>query len=244
MSTLITICARGGSKGIPGKNIKSLNRKPLIYYTLKIASTYASLNEDVDIYLSTDSSEIKNVVEDLDISQVKTGYVRPSHLANDTSGKMDVIKDVLSFAEKEKKAHYNYIIDLDVTSPLRSIEDIEAAFKKISDVPEALDIFSVSPANRNPYFNMVEQQNGGEFVKLVKSGSFLTRQSAPVVYDLNASFYIYRRRFFELNSKTPITQRSLVYVVPHICFDLDHPLDFEFMTFLIENNKLDFNFLI
>ena len=243
MKTLITICARGGSKGIPGKNIKSLGGKPLIYYSLKIASVFASLNDNVDIYLSTDSDEIKQTVSEINLPFVNTGYTRPADLATDSSGKMGVIHDVMRYAEAEHKTEYDFIMDLDVTAPLRSIEDMDAAFDILKNDLDALDIFSVSPANRNPYFNMVELKEGSSYIKLVKEGSFLTRQSAPKVYDLNASFYIYRRDFFKMNSKTPITEKTLIYEVPHICFDLDHPIDYEFMSFLIENDRLDFNLL-
>ena len=71
--------------------------------------------------------------------------------------------------------------------------------------------------------------------------TFLTRQSAPIVYDLNASFYFYKRSFFDLDYNGVITDKSLVYVMPHICFDLDHLIDFEFLSYLLENDKLDFN---
>ncbi len=68
----------------------------------------------------------------------------------------------------------------------------------------------------------------------------MTRQSAPKVYDLNASFYWYRNSFFDSGDKTAITDKSLIYVMDHICFDLDHPVDFLFMEYLLQNNKLDF----
>lgn len=244
MNTVITICARGGSKGIPGKNIKLLNGKPLIYYTLKIADEYASLNQGVDIYLSTDSEEIKKVVKDLDFKSVMTDYTRPDHLATDSSGKMGVINDVLEYAESENEKQYDYVMDLDVTSPLRTIEDLNLAFEKFKGNPDAINIFSVSPANRNPYFNMVEQQSDSDFIKLVKEGNFVTRQSAPKVYDVNASFYIYKRSFFQNEFNSALTKKTLIYEVPHLCFDLDHPIDYEFMAFLLENKKLDFDFIV
>ena len=73
------------------------------------------------------------------------------------------------------------------------------------------------------------------------AGSLLTRQSAPKVYELNASFYWYRRKFFDTDLKSPITDKSLIYVMSHVCFDLDNPLDFLFLEFLLENEKLDFD---
>ena len=89
---------------------------------------------------------------------------------------------------------------------------------------------------------MVEKKENGYFAQVKKiQGDVFTRQSAPKVYDMNASFYIYRRIFFDLGYKGAITDRSLIYKVPHICFDLDHPIDFEIISFLMENNKLDFS---
>lgn len=243
MRNLITICARGGSKGIPGKNIKELNKKPLIYYTIRVAELFAERNPDTDIFLSTDSQEIEDKVNAIS-KNVYTNYNRPDYLATDSSGKIDAIKDVLRFAEKFSKKDYDFIIDLDVTSPLRTVDDLEKAQSKLKGNKDALNIFSVSPANRNPYFNMVEAKKNSEFVELSKKGEFFTRQSAPEVYDMNASFYIYRSNFFTEGYSTAITDKSLIYKMPHVCFDLDHPLDFYFMEFLIQNNHLDFEFVV
>lgn len=242
MNTLITICARGGSKGIPGKNVKLINGKPLIYYTLKIAEEFALNNHNTKIYLSTDSLNIKEIVKEFTFATINTDYNRPLQLATDSAGKMDTIKDVLKYAEAKNNLSFDYILDLDVTSPLRTIKDIENAFIKLTQVSDALNIFSVSPANRNPYFNMVELDKDG-FAQLCKNGYFLTRQSSPKVYELNASFYIYKSSFFKMNMNSPITNRSLIYEIPHMCFDLDHPIDFEFMSYLLKNNKLDFKLL-
>ncbi|AOM76914.1 cytidylyltransferase domain-containing protein [Pedobacter steynii] len=238
MSILITICARGGSKGIPGKNIKMLNGKPLIFYSLHTADKFAQEVTGVDIVLSTDDEEIKNTVSTLGFN-VDTEYTRPEFLASDTAGKIDAIQDVLSYFEQKNNKKYEYVIDLDVTSPLRTVSDLQEAFLLLRNDPNAYNIFSVSPANRNPYFNMVEENENGYYATC-KQGSFLTRQSAPKVYDMNASFYIYSASFFENQLKKAITEKSLIYEVPHLCFDLDHPIDFLMMSFLMENNKLDF----
>lgn len=240
MKGLVTICARGGSKGIPGKNIKSINGKPLIAYSLDVA-TELSKRYNLDIFLSTDSDEIKNVVSSLGFPNINVEYDRPDFLASDTAGKLDAIVDVYQFAEKANNVKYDFVIDLDVTSPLRTAEDLAASVELLFNNNEALNLFSVSPANRNPYFNMVEEKESG-FYELCKKGQFLTRQSAPRVFDMNASFYIFKKAFFADNHKTVITDRSLVYEVPHLCFDLDHQIDFEFMSFLLENKKLDFDF--
>lgn len=240
MKGLVTICARGGSKGIPGKNIKLINGKPLIHYSLSVAEEL-SKKYDLDIFLSTDSQEIKDVVKLSVFSQVNAEYVRPDFLANDTAGKLDAIVDVYQFAEKANNVNYDFVIDLDVTSPLRTAQDLSESIELLFNNKEALNLFSVSPANRNPYFNMVEEKENG-FYELCKKGQFLTRQSAPRVFDMNASFYVFKKAFFAENHKTVITDKSLIYEVPHLCFDLDHQIDFEFMSFLLDNKKLDFDF--
>lgn len=237
---LVTICARGGSKGIPGKNIKIINDRPLISYSLEVAEKFAK-NHDVDIILSTDSNQIKGVVLNLPFKKIDTTYIRPEYLSSDTAGKLDTIIDVKNYAEQKNNKQYDIVLDLDVTAPLRTVEDLEKGLQILLQNQDALNLFSVNPANRNPYFNMVEE-NGEGFYELCKKGTFLTRQSAPKVYDLNASFYFYKKRFFEEERKTVMTNRSLVYEMPHICFDLDHPIDFEFMAYLLENKRLDFDF--
>ena len=238
MNILITLCARGGSKGIPGKNIKLIAGKSLIAYSIFLTSKLKA-KWNVTVALSTDDSEIKFVAA---AHGVHTEYVRPGYLATDAAGKIDTIKDLLLYEESLVDYKYDFVLDLDVTSPLRTLEDVEKALELMIANSEAETLFSVSKAARNPYFNMVEENANG-FYSLVKTntdGSVMTRQSAPKVYDLNASFYWYRRSFFELGLKSVITDRSLIYEMDHICFDLDHPVDFLFMEYLLQNNKLDF----
>ena len=119
---------------------------------------------------------------------------------------------------------------------------MENAFCLLLKTEDAFNIFSVSPANRNPYFNMVEPDEKG-FYHLSKEGHIIkSRQTAPLVYDMNASFYIYRRKFFDSKWEIAITDKSLAYIVPHTCFDLDHPMDFTIMELLIKEKLLDFEF--
>ncbi len=221
MNTLITICARGGSKGIPGKNIKELNGKPVIAYTIEFAQKYAEKHGAV-VGLSTDSEEIKHVAAQYGLI---TEYLRPQELGNDTVGKIPVITALMDFQEKKHQKSFDYVIDLDITSPLRTIKDIEEAMQKLESQPDAYNIFSVNHANRNPYFNMVEENPNG-FVTVVKNtGAIFSRQEAPAVYDMNASFYIFRKNFFKDRVPTTTSPKSLAYVMNHICFDLDEPID-------------------
>ncbi len=236
MNILITICARGGSKGIPGKNIKPLRGKPLIGYTIDTAMRFAEKFPGTDIALSTDSEEIKSTAARCGLD---SDYTRPDSLAGDAVGKIDAIADLLRHQESKGK-RYDYVLDMDVTSPLRNVDDLCAAFDILRGNEEAVNLFSVSPAGRSPYFNMVEQKENGFYGKVKSTGEVFARQAAPKVYDLNASFYFYKRAFFDAGYKGAITDRSLIYEVPHICFDLDHPLDFEIISFLVGHEKLDF----
>ncbi len=231
---LITICGRGGSKGIPGKNTRLMNGKPLIGYTIETATIFAKLH-DAQIALSTDSEEIKKTAE---LFGLRTDYVRPDEMATDQAGKLPVIKHVMEYYETLNNTTYDFVLDMDITSPLRTVNDLQSALALLIEKKEAVNLFSVNKAHRNPYFNMVEEQPDG-FYNLVKNGNFKTRQSAPKVYDLNASFYFFRRSFFDTYA-APITPKSLIYDTPHICFDLDEPIDFEFLEFLLKNKKLNF----
>lgn len=235
MNILVTICARGGSKGIPGKNIKEINGLPLIGYSIKIAKEFAA-KYGADILLSTDSEEIKSVAAKFSLI---TDYMRPKFLASDGAGKVDAIRDALSYAEKVNGKHYDFLLDLDVTSPLRTLDDLENAFRLISNSKDALSLFSVSQAHKNPYFNMVEENGEGYYSLVCQSDTVLSRQKAPNVYELNASFYFYKDTFFKGNYKGPITDQSLIFKMDHICFDVDEPIDFEFLEFLAINNKLN-----
>ena len=238
MEILITICARGGSKGIPAKNIKPIAGKPLIAYSIEQAKKL-SKKINATITISTDDELIKKTAEKFGVI---TDYVRPDYLATDAVGKIETIEDILKYEESKANKRFDFVLDLDVTSPLRTIKDLEYAMQLMIDNSEAFNLFSVNKAARNPYFNMVEVNREGYYglVKTNPNGTVISRQAAPEVYDLNASFYWYRRSFFELGSKSVFTNKSLIYVMDHMCFDLDHAVDFLFMEYLLQNDKLDF----
>ncbi|MEQ9116852.1 acylneuraminate cytidylyltransferase family protein [Fulvivirga sp.] len=236
MNILLTICARGGSKGIPGKNIKPLNGVPLIGYSIKMAQKIAA-KLGGQLALSTDSDEIRNAASQFGLN---TDYNRPESLSGDSAGKIDVIHHLITYMEDKANCEFDYIIDLDVTSPMRTLEDIEKAFDKLKGNKEALNIFSVSPASRNPYFNMVEVNDTGYAEVVKKTVSFKSRQSAPKVYDMNASFYIYRRKFFKDDHRISTTDKSLAFVMDHHCFDIDHLVDFTIMDIMMRENLLGF----
>lgn len=239
MNILITICARGGSKSIPGKNICLINEKPLIAYSIQHAKEFSKYFPNTIIGLSTDDAEIKLTAAQW---KLETTYSRPSELATDSAPKIATIKDLLLFEEKRNHLTFDYVIDLDVSSPLRTVADIIQLFEDLKNDSQANNIFSVRKAHRNPYFNMVEKNADGYYglSKRPSNVAVFTRQSAPPVYDMDASIYAYRRTFFDKGFTTAITDKSLIYLMPHISFDLDEPVDYEFLEYLMKNNKLPF----
>lgn len=239
MKILITICARGGSKGIPNKNIKEIGGKPLISYTIDLANKFKNRFKNVVIGLSTDSQEIINVAHQYNLF---SNYKRPDVLATDSAGKIGAIKDLLFYEESKLNCKFDYVLDLDVTSPLRNLDDLEKAFELIQQNTNCVNLFSVSDSSRNPYFNMVEKKENGFYslVKETENGKVLSRQKAPKVYDLNASFYFYKRAYFDLGYDAAITDKSIIYNIPHECFDLDYPIDFDILSYLINNRKISF----
>ena len=238
MNILITICARGGSKGIPKKNIKPINNVPLINYTISLAKN-VSKQWNSKISLSTDDPEILNTAK---LSGINTSYLRPDNLSNDQAGKVETLSHLLNYEEKDSSQNFDFILDLDVSSPLRNLDDIKKGFNIIKMDKKMLTLFSVSEPNRNPYFNVVEQNKLTGYYNLIKKleTSIQYRQNAPQVFDMNSSFYWYRRSFFDTEYTSPITDNTGIYLMDHICFDLDHNIDFTFMEFLLNNDKLDF----
>lgn len=234
MNCLVTICARGGSKGIPGKNIKPVGGKPLLAYSAGIAVRFAE-EHGFDLAFSTDSEEIKRVGGEYGLP---TDYTRPDYLADDVIGKPEAIKDLMLWAEKRYGKTYDYVIDLDVTSPIRTVQDIESCLDMITGNPECMTVFSVSPCGRNPYFNQVSERKDGFYGVAIGDGNVTARQKAPKVYDINGSIYVYRRDALDCANPKAISPRTLVYVMQHLCFDLDEPQDYDYLAFLMDTGRL------
>lgn len=226
MTIICTICMRGGSKGVPNKNLRYLQGKPLMAYTITQALE-SNLFEHVVV--STDSEEIAEMAKYFGAEKC---FLRPPELATDEISKLPVIRHVFLEAEKYYNQRFDVLFDLDVTSPLRSVEDIVLAFRQFTK-EDAENLITACPSRRNPYFNMVEQINGR--VKIVKELETLPtcRQKAPVAFDMNASIYIWKRHAI-LKSDTLFTDKTSLYIMPEErSLDIDTKLDWELVEFLI-----------
>jgi CMP-N,N'-diacetyllegionaminic acid synthase len=233
MKILITLCGRAGSKGLPGKNIRQLGNLPLFAHSLKHAERFAKLH-NADIAISTDDDRLLALAKDFGYDE---SYKRPASLATDDAGKVAVIRDLWRRKEEERKVQYDAVLDLDITSPIRSDMDLEEGYKLFKINPEALILLSVSRAKKNPYFNMVEFHDE-KYVSLSKQSTVLARQEAPKVFEINGSFYFYSRAFLASDRPSVITSSTMAYEMKHICFDIDYPEDFEYMEFLYNRGLL------
>ncbi|MGL4484450.1 MAG: cytidylyltransferase domain-containing protein [Anaerovoracaceae bacterium] len=232
MKILITICGRAGSKGVKQKNLLKFDGYPLVYYSCASALRFAELvDEDVDICISSDSHEI------LEVANKFNGIcsmLRPDDLCTDTAGKLAVIQFTTERMEEECQIIYDYVIDLDITSPLRNSQDIFKAYKK-SRTGDSDVVFSVVSARRNPYFNMIEDINGE--IRKIKNDTFLCRQDCPKVFDMNASIYCYKRYSLMNNLKYNALDCKFDYIEmkdTHV-IDIDHNDDLFAMELLYKN---------
>lgn len=192
MNILFTLCGRAGSKGVKGKNARDFLDVPLVWYSMaNIAlyiEKYATKEDDIKIVLNTDSEPLKDLVRRVKDVPV-TILHREENLAGDRVPKVAVILDCLNRSEEMFNCKFDMVVDLDITSPLRTVQDVKNAIDRKRQRPEVDVVYSVAPSRRNPYFNMVKEENSF-FCKAIPS-NFTTRQEAPMFYDMNASIYAY-----------------------------------------------------
>lgn len=226
---LLTIAARGGSKGVKDKNIRELCGLPLITHTILQAKKWGKADK---IICSTDSGKIAQIAKEYG---AEIPFMRPAELATDICGKLEVLRHALMTVESQSGEKFSIIVDLDPTAPVRKIDDIENCLQLFLEKrPKAL--FSVTRCRKNPYFNMIEIGPRGYAVMSKKTDFVIKRrQDAPQVYDVNASIYVYERGYLlDNNSDTTLSDRTLVYVMDKFsAFDIDSESDFQFIEFLV-----------
>ena len=226
---LITICGRAGSKGFRNKNLKTFCGHPLVYYSLSAADLFCKSHPElaVDLALNTDSPELAALVADKYPEVVF--LPRGEELGGDKVPKMAVYQDSLRRMEEKTGAGYDYLMDLDITSPLRTAADVENAVAKKRSRPDLDLVFSVTEARRNPWFNMVKE--AGDHVEQVIRSPFTARQQAPAVYDVNASIYVFERDFLASNTDGMLWSGKIgVSVMMDTgIIDIDSEADFKLM---------------
>lgn len=227
---LCVISARGGSQGVPGKNIRSLLGKPVICWAIEKALSI----EDIDhVVVSTDSPEIAAIARN---AGAQVPFLRPAELANATSGKFQVWQHALLACEEHFNKKCDLYIDIDCTNPLIEISDIKKAMEQFKSVRDkGVDaVFTVSAARRNPYFNLVEPDASGA-LKMCKSLSktILSRQKAPLVYEHVAGIYLLKPDYLA-RANHLLDGHAVGYEVGEAkSFDIDSEVDFLIIEFLL-----------
>ena len=227
-NTLFVIPARGGSKGLPGKNIKPLAGKPLLHYTIDAARELA---DDTNICITTDDACIAKCAADYGLH---VPFERPASLATDTAGTYEVLLHVLDFYAANERT-FETLVLLQPTSPFRKAKHIVEAFELYS---QSLDmVVSVTESNANPYFNMFEENPDG-YLKKVKEGNYVGRQSCPNVYTYNGAVYIINVQSLK---KSLISQfgKIVKYTMNELeSTDIDTMVDWLWAEFLIEKKLI------
>lgn len=231
MRRLAVICARGGSKGVPNKNIRTLGDIPLIAHTINQAAESGIFSA---IAVSSDSQAILNVARDYGVQHL---ILRPSDLASDTAPKIPAIRHCCVSVEKICGL-FDYVADLDCTVPYRLTSDITGAFELIED-RRVSSLITGTAARKIPYFNLVELTSDG-FVRISKSVQppLIRRQDAPKCFDMNASIHIWQRSTL-FSSDDRLHQDTILFEMPfERSIDIDTELEFELNEFLMRRDGL------
>jgi N-acylneuraminate cytidylyltransferase len=227
MKYIILICARGGSKGLPGKNIKPLNGVPLIGWTIKIAKQIKRASR---IVVSTDSEEIAKVA-------LKYGaevpFMRPEDLAQDDSPEWLAWRHAIRYMESYEGENIDAIVVLPTTAPLRSIKDVDACIDLFEE--GGVDsVITVSKASRSPYFNMVVN-DANDYTSLViaPKNQITRRQDAPEVFDMTTVAYVVDVNFIKNYNGIFEGRVKSVTIPRERAIDIDSLMDFEIAECLL-----------
>lgn len=233
MKILFTMCGRAGSKGIKNKNIRSFAGKPLPYYSISAIDLFLKTTElkiDYDIVVNTDSMELIDLMKENPFRKVQVIERKPE-LCNDVIGKIEVIRDCYFQMTDRMGKSYDMVVDLDLTSPLRTVTDMENLIKKQRETNADVTT-SVTDARRNPYFNQLKRTEHG-FKKVIES-DFTARQQAPEVFDMNASLYAYNPEYLLTGKGVLDGYCECIKMKDTGILDLDHENDFALMEVIAE----------
>ncbi|MDC3141574.1 acylneuraminate cytidylyltransferase family protein [Alphaproteobacteria bacterium] len=231
MNIICVIGARGGSKGLPNKNIKLLLGKPLIAWSIETALLVSEISK---VIVSTDDKEIAKISLEYG---AEVPFIRPPDLSGSEVGKFDVWKHALKNSENYYKTKFDMLVDLDCTNPLRDVSDIKECINKLQKrkLLGVDTVFTICNSRKNPYFNMVEYDVSGKLCLSKKlEDKILTRQKAPAVYDHVASIYAILTSQVK-NGDSLLSGFAEGYDIgERKSFDIDSEFDFELVEFLMK----------
>jgi CMP-N-acetylneuraminic acid synthetase len=219
MKYVALICARGGSKGLPGKNIKLLDGIPLIGRSILAAKQVDRIDR---IIVSTDSKDIAVVARKYG---AEVPFMRPSELAQDESSEWLVWQHALDYLEKDSPQSLDGLVNLPATAPLRSYIDIENCLDEYERGDVDI-VITVTEAHRSPYFNMVANDKNGYSSLIISGNNIVRRQDVPVVYDMTTVAYVAKPEYVKNSNGIFDGRVRSVYVPINRAIDIDTELDF------------------
>jgi CMP-N-acetylneuraminic acid synthetase len=227
---LAVITARGGSKGIPRKNIKELAGKPLIEYTVNVAKKSKVIT---DLILSTDDQEIADICKNLGVD---VPFLRPSKLANDKATHLEVMRHALQFMEEKYKVKFDYTIILQPTSPFRLVEDIDNTIKKMIDLGSDSAVSITEIEENHPIkIKKFENDRVSSFCFEEKEGT--RRQDLPIAYKRSGAVYAMKRDLI-INENKLYGDFVAGYVIPNErSIDIDNPRDWILAKYMLKELK-------
>lgn len=227
MSTVAFIFARGGSKGLPGKNIRMLGDKPLIAWSIVHALAVKRIDR---VIVSTDSEEIATVARQYG---AEVPFIRPAELARDNSPEWLAWRHALNYLRETDGILPDVMVSVPTTAPLRLPLDIENCLDKYEE-GNADMVITVTDANRSPYFNMVKANADGTVGLVIPPQSEITRrQDAPMVYDMATVAYVVRPAFVLTHNATFEGRVQMVHVPRERAVDIDTLIDFQIAECLL-----------
>lgn len=225
MNILYLIPARGGSKGIPHKNIKLLNGKPLIQYSIEIARDFA---KDSDICVSTDDPNIKKVVENLGL---RVPFLRPDYLASDTAGTSDVIVHALNYYS-EQGVNYDIVVLLQPTSPLRNVQNVKDCIAMYSP-----DYDMVTTVKESSISSVLCRENAQGYLEQVIGGNTVRRQDAEKLYEYNGAVYVINAEAIKKKGLDGFTKIKKCIMQEENSIDIDNMLDWQLIELIMKSKK-------
>ena len=228
MKYIALICARGGSKGLPGKNIKPLNGVPLIGWSIMVAKQVERISR---VIVSTNSEEIAKVAVEYG---AEVPFMRPNELAQDDSPEWLVWKHALNFL-KNQNNEIDGLVVVPTTATLRSKGDVNNCINEFEKGNVDV-VITVSNAHRSPYFNMVKtNQNGFSSLVISSKEKITRRQEVPEVFDMTTVAYVAKPGFVLQNHGIFDGRVRCVHIPPERSLDIDTPLDFKIAECLVNN---------
>lgn len=226
MKTYAFIFARGGSKGVLGKNIRPLAGKPLMAYSIELAREITSIQE---IFVSTEDEQIGMVATEWGATVIP----RPPELAQDNSPEWLAWRHAVDWVENEK-GKFDIFISLPATSPLRNMDDVEACLNRIDDETDM--VVTITDTSHSPWFNMVRPTKDG-YVRLLIEGEvrYTRRQDVPQAFDMSTVAYVTRPDFIRQVNGVFEGRIKAVKIPEERATDIDTELDFQIAEFLMQN---------